>query len=784
MARKRKATGRRSSGFALGGLLLKLTVVGMVVLAGVMAYLDAQIVSRFEGHRWAIPAKVYARPLELYEGVGLNEARLQNELAALGYRLVNRVEGPGQVEQRGPGRYRIYNRGFLFADGAEPEQLLEVELQRGRVQALRDAQGQTLAIARLEPQLIGGFYPTQNEDRELVTLDEVPPLLVETLITIEDRAFYDHFGISPKGIARAMWANLRAGRVVQGGSTLTQQLVKNYYLEDNSRNLVRKLLEAPMAVLLELHYSKREILEAYLNEVYLGQDGARAIHGFGQASLFYFGQPLKELNPAQVSLLVGMVKGPSLYNPRRHPERATERRNLVLQVLGEQGIMPVEYAQGWAKQPLAVTDVPLRSRGGYPAFMALVRQQLQQFYDPNTLSSAGLRVFTTLDPFVQQAAEQSLEQVSARLLKKYAQRLDNLEGALISANPHTGEVLAVVGSRNPRFHGFNRALEARRNIGSLVKPAVYLTALEQYQQYSLATLVDDSPLSIKAGDGSQWSPKNFDKESHGRVPLWQALALSYNQSTARLGLELGLPRVKQTMERLGVTASIEAVPSMLLGATSLTPLEVTQMYQTLAAGGFQVPLRAVTAVLDEQGQPLQAQSLHFQPKQVVDPRFVALLHYAMQQTVEVGTARSIRNHIPAEVFVAGKTGTSNDQRDSWFAGFTEDYLTVAWLGRDDSGPTPLTGGGGALQVWIEMMKTLAPAPWQRQYPAGISQVWTNAQGLQTDPGCAGARLLPYIAGAEPQRYQSCQSRPTHTPSGGSSGSDSGVPRWLRNLFGG
>ncbi|PPC79105.1 penicillin-binding protein 1B [Pokkaliibacter plantistimulans] len=776
---KKPAARKSVKGRSWLGLLIKLMLVGVVVLAGAMAYLDAQIVEKFEGKRWAIPAKVYARPLEIYAGLSLTDKRLSAELAALGYRLVDKVDSVGQVQRKGAGDFVIYGRSFNFADGREPAQLGEVELANGRVQALRDGKGHDLPLMRLEPQLIGGFYPSKNEDRELVTLKDVPPLLVSTLIAVEDRNFYSHWGISLRGITRAMLANIRAGRFVQGGSTLTQQLVKNFYLDDNSRSLIRKLREAPMALLLEMHYSKQEILETYLNEVYLGQDGSRAIHGFGQASLFYFGQPVNELNPAQISLLVGMVKGPSLYNPRRNPNTATERRNVVLQVLADQGIMPQSYAEGWAKQPLGVSDVPLRSKGGYPAFMQLVRQQLQQYYDADTLTSAGLKVFTTLDPYVQHTAERSLQDVTAQLDKRYGKRLEGLEGAMIVTSPNTGEILAMVGGRDPRFQGFNRALDAHRQIGSLVKPSVYLSALEEYQQYNLATPLDDGPVDIKAGDGTRWKPQNFDHQSHGMVPLWQALAKSYNQSTAHLGLAVGLPRIAQTLQRLGITSQIDAVPSLLLGAIDLTPFEVTQMYQTIASQGFYMPLRAVTAVLDEKGKPLQESSLHFQPKQVVDPRFMGLVTYGMEQVVNEGTSRQIRTVLNPDIFAAGKTGTTNDQKDSWFAGFTENYLGVVWLGKDDPQPTPLTGATGALQVWIDMMKGLQPAAWQPALAPGLSQAWVDSSGNLTDQDCPGARQLPFIPGSEPKTFNSCHSAPAAQPD------DDGQQRsWFQRLFGG
>ncbi|MFP8966673.1 penicillin-binding protein 1B [Pokkaliibacter sp. CJK22405] len=774
----RKSTSRRRSRSWLG-ILGKIMLVGVVCMIGVMAYLDAQIVKKFEGKRWAIPAKVYARPMELYSGLAMTEKRLAAELSSLGYRLVDSAKTVGQASHLSGGGFSIYGRSFEFADGKEPSRLVKVSLNGGRVNGMKDAAGRDVPLMRLEPQYIGGFYPSQKEDRELVTLQDVPPLLIKTLVEVEDRNFYHHFGISPRGIARAMLANIRAGRFVQGGSTLTQQLVKNFYLDDNSRSLWRKLREAPMALLLEMHYSKQEILQAYLNEVYLGQDGAHSIHGFGEASRFYFGQPVNELNPSQIALLVGMVKGPSLYNPRRNPDNAKSRRDVVLQVLADRGVMPQSYADGWEKQPLGVTDRPLRSRGGYPAFMQLVREQLQEYYDPETLTTAGLKVFTTLDPYVQHAAEQGLVDTTEKLAKRYGKKVEDVEGAVMVTSPNTGEVLAVVGGKDPRFNGFNRALEARRQIGSLVKPAVYLTALEDPKRYTLATLIDDSPVNIKAGDGTRWKPQNYSHESHGTLPLWQALAKSLNQATARLGMDVGLDKITHTLHELGLKRDIDTVPSMLLGSMALSPFEVTQMYQTIASQGFYMPLRAVTAVIDEKGLPLQADSLHLQPKQAIDPRYIGLLTYGMEQVVNEGTSRQIRTVLPPSVFAAGKTGTTNDQKDSWFAGFTENYLGVVWLGKDDPQPTPLTGATGALQVWIDMMKTLQPAAWQPPLAGGLETAWVNGQGARTAQNCPDARQIPFLPGSEPATIQDCNAAGETAPSQGG-----GFKGWLERLFGG
>ncbi|OZB34834.1 MAG: penicillin-binding protein 1B, partial [Pseudomonas sp. 34-62-33] len=454
---------------------LKLGLVGLVILAGFAIYLDAVVQEKFSGKRWTIPAKVYARPLELFVGQKLAKDDFLRELDALGYRRESVVNGPGAVSVAG-NSIELHSRGFQFYEGAEPAQRVRVRFSGDYVAGLTQANGSNLAVARLEPVLIGGLYPAHQEDRILIKLDQVPTYLIEALVAVEDRDYFDHFGVSPKGIARAMWVNATSGRVVQGGSTLTQQLVKNFYLT-NERTLARKATEAMMAVLLELHYDKQEILEAYMNEVFLGQDGQRAIHGFGLASQYFFSQPVSELKLEQVALLVGMVKGPTFFNPRRNPERALARRNLVIDLLAEQGSITADEAAAAKQKPLGVTSRGSMADSSFPAFLDLVKRQLREDYRDQDLTEEGLRIFTSLDPILQLKAEEAL----AETLKRLAGRkgVDAVQAGMVVTNPETGEIQALIGSRQPRFAGFNRALDAVRPIGSLVKPAIYLSALER-----------------------------------------------------------------------------------------------------------------------------------------------------------------------------------------------------------------------------------------------------------------------------------------------------------------
>ncbi len=732
------------------GWAIKLGLVGLVVFAGFAVYLDAVVQEKFSGKRWTVPAKVYARPLELFVGQKLTKNDFLQELDALGYRRESAGNGPGAVSVAG-NNLELHTRGFQFYESREPSQQVRVRFSGDYVAGLSQADGSSLAVARLEPMLIGGLYPAHREDRLLIKLEQVPPYLVETLVAVEDREFFNHFGVSPKSIARAVWVNATAGQVVQGGSTLTQQLVKNFYLT-NERSLIRKATEAMMAVLLELHYDKQDILEAYLNEVFLGQDGARAVHGFGLASQYFFSQPLSELKLEQVALLVGMVKGPTYYNPRRNPERALARRNLVLDVLVQQGVVTLEQAVAAKQKPLGVTQRGSMADSSYPAFLDLVKRQLREDYRDEDLTEEGLRIFTSFDPILQLKAESALADSLKRLSGRKG--VDQVEAGMVVTNPETGEVQVLIGSRQPGYAGFNRALDALRPIGSLVKPAIYLAALERPSQYTLTSFLEDQPFSIKGQDGQVWSPQNYDRKSHGTVYLYQGLVHSYNLSSAKLGLELGVPNVLKTLERLGVARKWPAYPSMLLGAGALTPMEVAGMYQTVANGGFNTPLRGIRSVLTADGEPLKRYP--YQIQQRFDAGAIYLLQNAMQRTMREGTGRSVYSRLPSSLALAGKTGTSNDSRDSWFAGFSQDLLAVVWLGRDDNGPTPLTGASGALQVWTDFMIKADPLPLDMPLPDNVVQAWVNAaNGLGSDPSCPNAVQMPYIRGSEPVPGQAC-----------------------------
>jgi penicillin-binding protein 1B len=735
-------------------------VAGAAAAVGYLGWVAWTVGKEFEGRHWDLPAQVYAAPLELYAGRVLSQEDLVAELKRVGYREDPRLPNPGTY-RFGLGRMEIATRGFSYAGDSEPERLIALAFSGSRITGLRVASGESTPLVRLNPLLIGSLFPAHGEDRLIVKPNEIPALLPEALKTVEDRRFDSHHGVDFMAMVRAAFVNLSAGEIKQGASTLTQQLVRSYFLS-NERSWERKLREAFMAVALELRYDKSELMNAYINEIYLGQDGSRAVHGFGLASQFYFGKPLQELELHELALLVAEVRGPTYYDPRRNPERALERRNLVLRELADHDLVSAQDAETAERRKLDIVAADQRS-AAQSAFLGLVRRQLAADYATADLEKTGLTVLTTLDPTVQSAAERALSEGNKKLGKNAA----DIDGAVVVTSPHTGEVRALVGGRRLGFEGFNRALDARRPIGSLIKPAIYLAALES-KRYTLGSIVDDEPIDVPLDNGTTWSPHNFDERANGPVPLVRALAESLNLATVHVGLDVGLEPIADVLQRLGLARKPQLYPSMLLGALALTPIEVAQIYNTLANGGFRVPLRAVRSVIGEDGGVLQRYGLEL--AQAADPAAVYQLDQALVQVMERGTGRTVRNQLPPNVTVAGKTGTSDDLRDSWFAGFTNDHLIVTWIGADDNRPIGLTGSSGAAKIWASVMSTLRVDSFDPPPPEGIETAWIDfATGMPRAARCADAIELPFPADADVPQAFDCE---------GSTGFGARLRHWL------
>ncbi len=770
-----RGRGKRSIFRRILLFLLTVTIlaicVGGLLLSGYLIKLDDEIRARFAGTRWALPAQVFSAPLDLYPGRDISSDALQRELKRLGYRPTDKLAGPGTFSANGKD-LTAHVRAFQFWDGPQPEAKIGVKFSSFGIAAIRDLEAdEARDIVRLDPMLIGSIYPTrQGEDRVLLRLEEIPPLLRDGLLAVEDAGFYDHFGISLRGIARAAVANVKAGRVVQGASTITQQLVKNFFLSSR-RDMQRKAKEALMALLLEAHYSKDEILEAYFNEVHLGQDGNRAVHGFGLGSRFYFNKPVSELRVHEIALLIGVVKGSSHYNPRRNPKNATARRAVVLGVLKKRGLITEEQYEEALAQPLGVAGGTKGTVERYPAFVDLVKRQLTGQYKEEDIVNEGLRIFTTLEPHTQELLEKNLSEGVDKLEKDHKKEANSLQTAGVITSVNGGEVLAVVGGRNFRYAGFNRALDSKRSIGSLVKPFVYLSALTQFpDRYQLQTVLEDAPIEVPLANRKVWRPKNYDKRLHGPQPLYRALAKSYNLPTVRIGMDAGVDNVIKALKASGYSGDAQPLPSVLLGAIDISPIEVAQMYGTLAAGGFQSQLSAIRSVTTKEGTPLNRYPIKV--RQTLPEGQTYLINWALTQVIRIGTSRHALSAVPAGAELAGKTGTTDDLRDSWFAGFGADLVSVIWMGRDDYKSMGFTGSSGSLRLWTQLMKDLKVRGLDMIPPSDVEMQLTDTfTGLKADEGCADAILIPYLRGRAPQNYAPCANAAAPT-----------TLDWLREMF--
>lgn len=704
------------------GLLIKLFLLFAVVMAIYGVYLDSQIRSRIDGKVWQLPATVYGRMVSLEPGMSYNKKEMIALLEGTQYREVTRMTRPGEFTVQG-NSIEMIRRPFDFPDSKEGQIRARLSFSGDQLSDIKNLDsGRSFGFFRLDPRLITMLQSPNGEQRLFVPRAGFPDLLVDTLVATEDRHFYQHDGISFYSIGRAFLANITAGRAVQGGSTLTQQLVKNLFLT-NERSLWRKANEAYMALIMDARYSKDRILELYLNEVYLGQAGNDQIRGFPLASLYYFGRPVDELSLDQQALLVGMVKGASLYNPWRNPKLALERRNLVLRLLQQQKVIDQELYDMLSARPLGV-----QPKGGVitpqPAFMQMVRNELQAKLGDKIKDLSGVKIFTTLDPVSQDAAEKSVEEGMPALRKQRG--LNDLETAMVIVDRFSGEVRAMVGGADPQFAGYNRALQARRSIGSLAKPATYLTALSQPDTYRLNTWIADNPIALKQPNGQVWKPQNDDRRFSGQVMLVDALTRSMNVPTVNLGMTLGLPQVVDTWTKLGVPKDqLNPVPAMLLGALNLTPIEVAQAFQTIASGGSRAPLSAVRSVIAEDGSVLY-QSFP-QAERAVPAQAAYLTLYTMQQVVDHGTARALGAKYP-RASLAGKTGTTNNLVDSWFAGIDGKEVAITWIGRDNNQPTKVYGSSGAMQLYQRYLANQAPMPLQLTPPEDIAPMSVDSAG--------------------------------------------------------
>ena len=719
-------------------------IIFLVISIAYVSILDSKVVNKLDGVLWTVPAKVYARPLELAEGGKINVDSLKKELEILSYELTKGIpDTPGEFSQS-QRSVNIFIRGF----GSQEPGLYRLKIENDKIDSIKRKDGISIDLIQLEPLSIGGMFPSHLQDRILLNFSQVPKDLEEMILVVEDRNFYSHKGISLRSIMRAFIKNTRALGIEEGGSTITQQLAKSLFFSPE-QTIRRKIKEAIAALLIEMHYSKQEILLAYINDVFIAQSGRRAIHGFGLASQFFFGTDLKNLSLDQKALLVGMLKGPSLYSPINNPDRAKTRRDLVLSLIKNDSLITEEEYLDLKGRSLKVIPPSFKSLSKYPAFNDIVTLDLRKNFDDSDLRTKGLKIITNLDPVVQDYLEESIKDTKLKLKRRYGSQLNGLEGAGIVIDSFSGEVVAAIGSTKPNNYGFNRAINAVRPIGSLVKPFIYLSALQHYSKYNLSTLLDDSKLSVSLPGGKLWEPNNFDKKFHGNIPLHVALSESYNVATTRLGMDLGYSVVQETFTKLGIKKKIPKYPSIFVGSFEMTPLEAIQAYQTIASEGFYSPLNSIRTV--ESSEDVLSLSYPYKVEQRFRPEPIYLLKFVLKQTFISGTARGFSSRVIEKWKTGGKTGTSDDQRDSWFVGYAGNYLMLVWLGFDDNRKSPLTGRTGALQVWKNFMSRLDPIAYEVRKPSRIRYEWVDAKdGLLSGESCKGSILIPFVEGTEPE----------------------------------
>jgi len=738
----------------LKAFMLKMLLILFVFLLFLTIYLDSKVRNEFDQQAWDIPAKVYSRPLTFSLGHSLRLSDLVKELSMLGYRKSVKALSNGEFEQYN-NTLIINTRAFKFWDGEQPSQIIQLTISDSKITELKDFSTQrSINYLRLDPLLLGNIQVNPNvtaQDRQLVKIESLPPNFVSALLVSEDRSFYQHWGISLKGIARAFWSNLTEGEIKQGGSTLTQQLMKNHFLS-NERSLWRKGQEAIMSMLTELHYDKDVILQGYINEVYLGQSKTSAIHGFARASEFYFDRKITQLNLPQIALLVGMVKGPSYYNPRKHPERAKQRRDLVLTQMLEQGLIDNDSFKDATMRSLMVVTTPPTRTSRVPSFMGVIKRELSSDYSMSSLSKDGLKLYTSLDPIVQQNAEKALTNRLAILDPKQK----SLQGAVIVTDVTSGEILSVVGDRQPNYVGFNRAIDAYRQTGSVIKPFVYLTALQRPSDFNLTSLIKDQSFSLSGTDGSVWSPQNYDHKEHGdknsNIALAEGLVNSYNLATARLAMKVGIDEVTDTIVGAGFSRELQAYPSIALGSKEMSPLEIVGLYQVIANQGVSIKPQALIAVQDQYGNLLNRYPR--KSEQVVDQEAAFLIRFLLSEVTKRGTAKSLSWQFPDKI-LAGKTCTTNDLRDSWYAGFDQTKLAVVWVGRDDNKPTGLTGASGALKVWTDLFKLSSAKSIELGSPNGIVYAYQPKGLFGRFKSCKEQKLVPFYQSDIPADYEIC-----------------------------
>ncbi|MEJ2100468.1 MAG: PBP1A family penicillin-binding protein [Desulfobacterales bacterium] len=728
---------------------LLIFIIGFAALAIYAWYLSTQVEKRFSARRWSIPSTVYSDTMLIYPGQHVNPTLFAEKLFNLGYRAVDHLPSQKGEFQAAPDGLIIFLNDLKTPWNQREGFAVRIGLGKDRIDTIsRMDSEETVPILELEPEEITQFFGPERERRQLISIQQVPENLIFAVLAAEDHRFFQHHGIDWRGILRAMLTNLQHGAIVQGGSTLTQQLAKNYFLT-SARTLTRKLKEVLLSVIIELQYEKREILEIYLNEIYLGQKGSVAINGVGEASYFYFGKPVKELTLSEAAVIAGLIKAPNHYSPYRNPLLCRSRRDAVLQAMHRYQWIAETELQAVLKEPVKAVGFMVSDKKA-PYFIDYLAEQLNALYRPQDLSSLGMSIYTTLDTQVQIAAENALTKGLERLensnpnLQREA-LAEKLQGAIVVMQPETGHILAMVGGRNYSVSQFNRITQAQRQPGSAFKPFVYLSSLDQFTPTSL---LSNDPKSYTV-DGKLWEPQNFEPVTEYTVSLKDALKKSYNLATVDLAIKSGLEKIVDISRRFHFSTPVKPYPSAALGAFEVIPLELARAYCVFAAEGVQPFPLSLKGVVDEHGRILEHHHLNIE--RLITPAEAFIMNNLLQSVVRDGTARSLQWH-GISWPVAGKTGTTNDFKDAWFVGYTPDILALIWVGFDNGDSIEATGAAAALPIWADLMNAIPRyrSDMEFKVPEGVERIRVcPVTGLKAVDGCPQPTEVYFLTGHTP-----------------------------------
>ncbi|OGP59268.1 MAG: hypothetical protein A2V65_07765 [Deltaproteobacteria bacterium RBG_13_49_15] len=713
---QKKASGqvnksKRSGLKSIVAIIVLFLMMGGMGIALYCWRLSVGIEERFSGRRWRIPSRVYSDVTILYPGQKINRVHLHAKLKNLGYcQVVQKPNISGEIRIN-DSDIEIFLKDFKIAEKGRPAYPLKIQFNGKEIESMvRMDTGEQVPILEIEPEELMLFFGAEREQRRLVSIRQIPDHLIHAVLAIEDNRFYRHPGVDPIGLVRALWTNIRSGAIRQGGSTITQQLAKNYFLTPD-RTFSRKIKELLIAVTIEVFYKKEDILEIYLNEIYFGQKGSVSVNGIGEAADFYFGKTADRLAPEESAALAGLIKAPNRYSPFQDAGLCRVRRNMVLKAMLKEGWLSEQNFAELSSLPVRTSTYRTYGKTA-PYFIDYVNKQVSLLYSPESLSSLGLAIYTTLDTQVQSAAEEALKKGLEKLERqnprlRRSSKMKRLQGGILVMHPKTGAILAMVGGRDYNESQFNRIDQARRQPGSTIKPFVYLSALDDLMPTSL---LSNEP-KVYEINGKSWEPKNYKPMAEKELSMRKALAYSVNVATVDLAMKTGLERVVRTLEEFHFTTTLKPYPSVALGSFEVVPMELARAYCAFAADGIQPFPLSLRDVVDEKGEVLKRR--YMTVSQLVHPAKAYLINSMLQSAVLYGTGRSLKG-FGIDFPVAGKTGTTNDYKDAWFVGYTPEVLALVWVGFDNSDSIGLTGADAALPIWADLIKNI---------PQHVSESW-------------------------------------------------------------